>query len=194
MLFAAAAGAVVGSGIVCKWNLKTVRYALAAGLIILAAVMICKNAGVGPFGAQGTALELHGIKLIVGIACNFILGALMMIGVGLYAPCMAVIGALGMSIGAALPIMMGSCAFLMNASCFKFIKEGKYDRNATIMLSIFGCIGVFIAYKLTCMLSMHTLTYLVCIVMIITAATFYRDARKMEKKETSAASLCTERA
>ncbi len=179
MLAAAAAGALVGSGIVCKWDLKTVRYALSAGLVILAVALVCKNAGVGPFGAVGTATGLRGIKLVIGVVINFFLGALMMIGVGLYAPCMALVGALGMNIGVAFPIMMGSCAFLMNASCFKFIKEGKYDRTATIMLTIFGCIGVVIAYKIACFLSLSTLTYVVCVVMVITSGTFFRDARKM---------------
>lgn len=182
MLGAAALGAVIGSGIVCKWDLKTVRYALAAGLIILAFVLLCKNAKIGPFGATGTAIKLRGIKLVIGIVCNFVLGALMMIGVGLYAPCMALIGALGLNIGAAFPIMMGSCAFLMNASSFKFIKEGKYDRSATVMISIFGCIGVLIAYKVACFLSLHTLTYIVCCVMVITSMTFFHDARKLAKK------------
>ncbi len=160
MLAAAAAGALVGSGIVCKWDLKTVRYALSAGLVILAIALVCKNAGVGPFGAVGTATGLRGIKLVIGVVINFFLGALMMIGV-------------------AFPIMMGSCAFLMNASCFKFIKEGKYDRTATIMLTIFGCIGVVIAYKIACFLSLSTLTYVVCVVMVITSGTFFRDARRM---------------
>lgn len=180
MLGSAALGAVIGSGIVCKWDLKTVRYALSVGLVILAAVLVCKNAGVGPFGSAGVATGLRGVKLVIGVVCNFILGALMMIGVGLYAPCMALVGALGMNIGVAFPIMMGSCAFLMNASCFKFIKEGKYDRTATLMLSIFGCIGVFFAYKVACFLSMHTLTYIVCVVMLITSVTFFRDARKQQ--------------
>lgn len=85
----------------------------------------------------------------------------MMIGVGLYAPCMALVGALGMNIGVAFPIMMGSCAFLMNASCFKFIKEGKYDRTATIVLSIFGCIGVVIAYKVK-LITVHIDLYRMC--------------------------------
>ena len=154
-------------------------------MLAAAAIGALVGSGVGPFGAVGTATGLSGIKLVVGVVINFFLGALMMIGVGLYAPCMALVGALGMNIGVAFPIMMGSCAFLMNASCFKFIKEGKYDRTATIMLSIFGCIGVVIAYKVACFLSLSTLTYIVCVVMIITSATFFRDARKMSMPSES---------
>ena len=99
-------------------------------------MMGCKLMEVGPFGAAGTATGLTGIKLVLGIVINFFLGALMTIGVGLYAPCMAMIGALGMNIKSAFPIMMGSCAFLMPSCGIKFIKEGKYDRKASVMLVV----------------------------------------------------------
>lgn len=178
MLAAAMFGAIIGAGIVCKWNLKVVRYALGVGLIILAIVLFCKNSGFGPFGLVGTATGLRGAKLVIGVVINFFLGALMMIGVGLYAPCMALVSALGMNVGTAFPIMMGSCAFLMNAACFKFIKEGKYDRKAALALAVFGCIGVTLAYLLLkYAISMKALTYAVCVVMIITSIMFIKDAR-----------------
>ena len=180
MLAASIIGALVGAGIVCKWNLKMVRLGLGVGLLILAIVLACKNAGIGPFGVSGEALGLTGIKLVIGVVVNFFLGALMMIGVGLYAPCMALCAALGMNIGTAFPIMMGSCAFLMNAACFKFIKEGKYDRKAALCLALFGCVGVFIAYKVACFFSLKTLTYIICVVMIYTSIMFFRDANKTE--------------
>ena len=180
MLAASVVGALVGAGIVCKWNLKMVRLGLGVGLLILAIVLACKNAGIGPFGVSGEALGLTGIKLVIGVVVNFFLGALMMIGVGLYAPCMALCAALGMNIGTAFPIMMGSCAFLMNAACFKFIKEGKYDRKAALCLALFGCVGVFIAYKVACFFSLKTLTYIICVVMIYTSIMFFRDANKTE--------------
>ena len=180
MLAASIIGALVGAGIVCKWNLKMVRLGLGVGLLILAIVLACKNAGVGPFGVSGEALGLTGIKLVIGIVVNFFLGALMMIGVGLYAPCMALCAALGMNIGTAFPIMMGSCAFLMNAACFKFIKEGRYDRRASLYLAVFGCIGVVIAYKVACFFSLKTLTYIICCVMVYTSIMFFRDASKTE--------------
>lgn len=180
MLAASVVGALVGAGIVCKWNLKMVRLGLGVGLLILAIVLACKNAGIGPFGVSGEALGLTGIKLVIGVVANFFLGALMMIGVGLYAPCMALCAALGMNIGTAFPIMMGSCAFLMNAACFKFIKEGKYDRKAALCLALFGCVGVFIAYKVACFFSLKTLTYIICVVMIYTSIMFFRDANKTE--------------
>lgn len=178
MIGAAIVGAVLGAGIVSKWSVKFVRIGLGTSLVILAIVLASKNAGIGPFGMVGTAMGLTGIKLVVGILGNFLLGALMTIGVGLYAPCMALTNALGMSPAAAFPIMMGSCAYLMPAAGMKFIKEGKYDRKAAVMLSVFGVIGVGIAYKVASMLPMSTLTWVVIVVMLYTSVTFFRDAAK----------------
>lgn len=119
---------------------------------------------------------LSGLKLICGIAINTFLGALMTIGVGLYAPCMAMVSALGINVTAAFPIMMGSCAFLMPSAGLEFIKSGRYDRKAAAMLTIFGTIGVFIAYKVASALPLDILTGIVICVMIYTSITFFRDA------------------
>ena len=40
---------------------------------------------------------MRGAKLAVAIGGNFVLGALMTLGIGLYAPCMILVGLLGMS-------------------------------------------------------------------------------------------------
>lgn len=178
MIAAAVVGAYVGASIVCRWNVKIVRIALGCALLALATVMVCKMQGWGPFGGVGEAFSLSGIKLIVGMIGNFFLGALMMIGFGLYIPCTALISILGMSIGAAFPIMMGSCAFLMNASVPKFVKEGKYDWNATLHLAFFGSLGALAAYLLMkyCF-DLTTLTYIICVVMLYTSITFFKDAK-----------------
>lgn len=178
LLAAAAIGSYIGAGIVSKLPVKQIRIALGSALILLAIMMGCKLMNVGPFGAVGTATALTGAKLVLGIVINFFLGALMTIGVGLYAPCMAMIGALGMNIQAAFPIMMGSCAFLMPSCGIKFIKEGKYDRKASVMLTIGGVIGVLIAYFLVKQMPITVLTWIVIVVMIYTAITFFKDANK----------------
>lgn len=182
MLVAAAAGAFVGASIVSKWNIKTVRIVMACVLVACSIVTVMKTMGVGPFGVAGEALGLSGAKLIIGVVCNFFFGALMMVGFGLYAPCTALVAMLGMNIGTAFPIMMGSCALLMNVSVFKFVQEGKYDRRATLMLMFPGALGAFAAYKIACWFSLTTLTYIVCVVMLITAAMYMKDAKKDEKK------------
>lgn len=180
LLASAAIGAYIGAGIVTKWPLKTIRYALGIALILLAILMGCRQLSVGPFGATGTALALTGAKLILGVVINFFLGALMTVGVGLYAPCLAMVGALGMNVQAAFPIMMGSCAFLMPSCGIKFVKEGKYDRPAAICLTIGGMIGVFIAYFLVKKLPLDILIWIVILVMLYTSFVFFKDASKTQ--------------
>lgn len=178
LIAAAVVGSVIGASIVSKWPVRLIRYALGTALLVLAVIMACKLMNLGPFGAQGTALGLTGFKLVLGVIINFFLGAFMTVGVGLYAPCMAMIGAFGMNIKAAFPVMMGSCAFLMPSCGIKFIKEGKYDRKASILLTIGGVVGVFLAYTLVKNLPMTVLTWIVIVVMIYTSITFFRDAAK----------------
>lgn len=179
LIAAAAIGSYIGAGFVSKLPVKQIRVALGSALIILAIMMGCKLLQIGPFGAIGTATSLTGAKLILGVVINFFLGALMTVGVGLYAPCMAMIGALGMNVKAAFPVMMGSCAFLMPSCGIKFVKEGKYDRKASVMLTVGGVIGVLIAYFIVKEMPITILTWVVIVVMIYTSITFFRDAAKL---------------
>lgn len=179
MIGAAVIGAVIGAGIVSKWSVKLIRLALGCALSVVACIMIAQLLEIGIFaGTSGDALSLTGVKLIFGLVINFLLGALMTVGVGLYAPCMALVGALGMNVGAAFPIMMGSCAFLMPAASIRFIKEGKYDRKAAAVVNCAGVIGVLVAYYLVKSLPLEVLKWVVICVMFYTSATFFKDANK----------------
>lgn len=154
---------------------------MGVALILVAIITLCKINAFGPFGIIGTARGLTGTKLVIGIVANFILGILMTVGIGLYAPCMAVVLLLGMSTDVAFPIMMGSCAYLCPASGFEFIKSGKYHRGAAIPMVISGSIGVLIAGLIVTSLPLTVLTYLVCVVMVVCACMFFHDARKAAK-------------
>lgn len=179
MLVAAVVGSLVSASIVTKFDRKKVRYALFVGLFLLATVVLMRNLGVGPFGTQGTALGLTGIKLVIAVVGNFIFGALMSIGVGLYAPCMAMVLALGMDAGCAFPAMMGSCAFLMAfGNGPKFIKEAKIDIVASWTQAIAGSVGVFVAYYLVKSLPLDTLTKVIVVVVYFTAFLYLKDAIK----------------
>ena len=179
MIVASIAGAYLAAGIVSKFNRKKVRIAMFIAMFILATIMLCKLLGVGPFGEVGTAMGVRGIKLVIAIVVNFILGGLMSIGVGLYAPCMALCVLLGLDTGCAFPAMMGSCAFLMAfGNSPKFIQEGRYDPVACWTQAIGGAIGVFLAYYVVKSLSLRTLTFVVVAVCYITSFLFLHDAIK----------------
>ena len=181
MIGSAIIGSVIGAKIISKMDIMKIRVVMGVALIIVAAITLCKINAVGPFGIIGTARGLSGAMLVAGVIGNFILGVLMTAGIGLYAPCMALVLLLGMSADVAFPIMMGSCAFLCPACGITFIKEGKYQRGVTIPMVITGVIGVLIAGFIVTSLPLTLLTYLVCVVMVICALLFFHDARSQRK-------------
>ena len=183
MLVASVLGSALMANVVSKFDRKKVRYALFVGLFLLATSVLMKVMNWGPFGTVGTAMSLRGIKLVIAVVGNFVFGALMSIGVGLYAPCMAMVLALGMDAGCAFPAMMGSCAYLMafgNGS--KFIAEGRYDMFASWMQAIFGACGVFVAYLFVESLSLNTLTKVIVVIVYFTAFLYLHDAIKKGSK------------
>lgn len=182
MFICAAVGSFGFASIVTKWPRNKIRIALGTIMIPLAAIMLCKNLGVGPFGIVGTATGLSGWKLIVAAALNILWGALMDIGFGLYAPCMATCLLLGVDAATCFPVFMGSCACLMPACSIEFIKSHRYDVSHTIGNAIGGCIGVFIAWKLVTGLPMFWLINLICIVLLWTSYTLLSAAKKDKAK------------
>ena len=119
---------------------------------------------------------MTGTKLIIGLAINFLLGALMTLGIGLYAPCMIMVNLLGMDPTAAFPIMMGSCAFLMPIGGVQFARKGGDDLRAAVGLAVGGVPGVLIAAFWVVSLSLGTVRWLVLAVVIYTALMMLRSA------------------
>ena len=112
-------------------------------LLIAAAIVMVTRLQFPPSG--GEALGLRGPLLAVGLAANFMLGAIMTLGIGLYAPCMILISLLGMNEKTAYPIMMGSCAFLMPAASVQFVRSGRYDLRASLGLALGGAPAALLA-------------------------------------------------
>jgi uncharacterized membrane protein YfcA len=174
LIAAAVAGAWLGAGIVSGFSRRAVQIGMGTALLIAAGFMLASQLQLMPGG--GTALALTGAKLGIGLAINFVLGALMTLGIGLYAPCMIMIAMLGMDPTAAFPIMMGSCAFLMPVGGLQFVRKGGYDLRAAVGLAIGGIPGVLIAAYIVRSLSLDMVRWLVVVVVIYTAAMLLRSA------------------
>jgi len=187
MLAAATAGAYLGAGVVAKFDERKVQLVMGFALLATAFLMTSGQMGWTASLGTGEAIGLTGGKLVFAIIANFILGALMTAGVGLYAPCMALVYMLGMTPRVAFPIMMGSCAFLMPVASIKFIKEAAYDRKASMAITIAGSVGVFIAAYLVKSMPISVLTWLVIGVILYTSLTMLKSAAKNKKAEKTAA-------
>jgi uncharacterized membrane protein YfcA len=174
LIAASVLGAWLGAGIVASWSRRTVQLGMGLALLAAAGFMLARQTGWLPGGSD--ALGLSGVKLAVGLAGNFVLGALMTLGIGLYAPCMVMVSLLGMNDRTAFPIMMGSCAFLMPTGSAQFIRKASYDLKAAVGLAIGGVPGVLIAAFVVTELPLGAVRWLVVVVVIYTAVMLLRAA------------------
>jgi uncharacterized membrane protein YfcA len=174
MLVSAVLGAWFGAGWVARWPRRAIQVGMGVALFLAAMLFIATNLGWIPGG--GAAAGLSGWTLVLAACVNLLLGALMTLGVGLYAPCLILISLLGMSPLAAFPIMMGSCALLMPVAGVRFIRAGRYNRAAALGLTLGGIPGVLCAVYLVRSLPLFWLRWLVVIVVLYTALVMLRSA------------------
>jgi len=178
LIGASVVGAWFGAGMVSRWPRRTIQIAMGFALLAAAGLMMMAQLKLFPIG--GESLGLDGLRLWLGVAGNFAFGALMTIGIGLYAPCMVMVYLLGMKPLAAFPIMMGSCAFLMPVGSVRFIRTNRYSMRAALGLALGGIPGVLLAAYLVKSLPLGAIRWLVVAVVVYTAARMLQSA--MAKK------------
>jgi uncharacterized membrane protein YfcA len=175
MIAAAVLGSWLGAGVVAGWSKRKIQVGMGTALLVAATLMLITQiqtltgSRILPLG--GDALGVRGVLLVVAIAANFMLGALMTLGIGLYAPCMILVSLLGMNPTAAFPIMMGSCAFLMPVGSLRFIRERAYSLPNALGLAIGGTPAVLVAALLVVSMNLTTARWLVIAVVLYTAVT-----------------------
>ena len=175
MIVAGGIGAWFGAGVVARWPRRTVQRAMAIALIFTALVITLRQLDVFPRG--GDAIGLSGVALIVAVLANALFGSLVSLGIGNYAPCMAVIYSLGMSPKVAFPIMAGSAAIMMPAAAYRFWKSGRFDRRTALGLTLGGIPGVLVAVYLVKELPVKALLWVVAVVLLYTAATLWSSSQ-----------------
>jgi uncharacterized membrane protein YfcA len=187
LIAASVLGSWLGAGVVAKWPRRKIQIGMGIALLAAAALFVIKNLDEmrgTPVIAGGEAIGLSGALLLVGIVGNFILGALMTLGIGLYAPCLIMISLLGMAPTTAFPIMMGSCAFLMPVGSVRFIREGSYDRRAAIGLALGGIPAALIAGLIVKSLPLTWVRWLVVLVVLYTSIMMLRAAARERRQAT----------
>jgi uncharacterized membrane protein YfcA len=174
MIAASVAGASLGARIVSRFSRRGVQITMGIALLVAAGIFIAQGADLLPGG--GEARGLAGPVLFLACGVNFILGALMSAGVGLYAPCLILLCLLGMNPIAAFPIMMGSCGCLMPISGLQFIRCRRYDLRAALGLALGGIPGVLLAAFAVKSLPLVWLRWLVVIVVLYSSVAMLRSA------------------
>jgi uncharacterized membrane protein YfcA len=178
MIVAAVLGSIAGVGVVVRWPRRKIQIGMGVALLVAAALFLMTQYNVKLAG--GDTLGLSGTRLLIGLAGNFALGVLMMLGIGLYGPCLLLVSLLGMNPTAAFPIMMGSCAFLMPIASMRFVRTGTYHKQAAWGLAIGAVPAVIIAAFLVRSLPLYAVRWLVIVVVLYTAINLLATARQID--------------
>ena len=184
LIGAAVVGSWLGAGFVVSWSRRSVQLGMGLALLAAATLMLLSLLHLTPAG--GDAIGLSGGSLLFAAAMNFGLGALMTLGIGLYAPCMILVSLLGMNPTTAFPIMMGSCAFLMPVASARFIRGNGFHPRAALGLLVGGIPAVLIAAFIVKSLDLNTVRWLVVVVVVYTAAGLLRAAMRERAAELPA--------
>ncbi|HEM5088966.1 TPA: sulfite exporter TauE/SafE family protein [Streptococcus suis] len=176
MAAAAFTGAFVGAKVTQKWDTKKVQRILGILLIIAACFMVYRMI-INP-GADLTneVKGLTGWKLAVGIAFDFMVGMLMSMGLGNYAPELIFFSLMGISPAVALPVMMLNAAMIMTAGAKQFIQSGRVNWQGVPGIIVGGVLGVLTAAFFLSNLDINNLKILVVFVAAYTGFTLLRSS------------------
>lgn len=176
MIAASILGAWLGAGVVARLPRRAVQAGMGAALAAAAALFIAANLHWMPLGGHASALA--GWRWALAVGGNFMLGALMTLGIGLYAPCLILLSLLGLNPRAAFPIMMGSCAFLMPVGGLRFVRMRRYSLPVALGFALGGPLAVLIAAYLVKSMPLTWLRWLVAVVVLYAAALMLHSARR----------------
>ena len=174
MVASATIGAWLGVGIVSGLPRRAIQLSMGAALLIAAIFFTMANLGAFPVG--GTAMALSGWRFGLAVGVNFVLGALMSVGIGPYAPSMVVLALLGLHPLGAFPIMMGTCGIVQPVASLRFFKTGRFAFGPSLGLTLGGVVGVLIAIFIVRQLPLLALRWLVIVVVTYAAVTMLRSA------------------
>ena len=169
-------GGWIGAGIVASLPRRTIQLAMGVALSAAAALMLAGMLGVMPAGSTATTFPAP--SFAIAIAVSVVLGALLTIGIGNYAPSLIVFSLLGMNPRAAFPIMMGSGAFVATIAGVRFVARGRFHHRAAVGLAVGGVPGVLVAAILVQSLPLEALRWVVIVVVVYSAISLLRPSRQ----------------
>jgi uncharacterized membrane protein YfcA len=176
MVAAGGIGAWVGTGIVVRWPRQLIQRAMAIALLVTAAFMAVRM--LASLSLDAGSVGFTGAALVIAVVANLIIGALTSLGIGNYAPTMAVTFMLGMNAKAVFPVMAASAAVILPAAAIRFYRAGRFDRRTALGLAAGGIPGVLVAAFLVKELPLTVVKWVVVVVLLYTAVTLWMSSLK----------------
>lgn len=176
MALSAFAGAFFGARVSSNWNTQKVQRILGILLLIAAAFTVYRMITNPGEGLDTNIRGLYGWQLIAGIIFEFIIGILMSMGLGNYAPELIFFSLMGISPAIALPVMMLNAAMILVAGAKQFIESGRVNWPGIGGIIIGGILGVLTAAFFLTGLSVEHLKILVVVIVTYTGFTLLKTS------------------
>lgn len=190
-LIVSAIGAYAGGFFIYKLDVNKLRLGMGCVLFIVAVVMVLGVLGLTGVGGDSNGVE--GVNLIFLGIISFVLGILTNIGIGVYAPLLAVITMFGMEASYAYPLMMGCSSIVTTVTAIHFAQESRksdrplYDRKTALIMMLTGWIGVILGYSVVTSIPLDALKVIIVLVIIYTAVMMiYQGVKKTVDKVAEA--------
>lgn len=174
MTISAVLGAYIGPMITKNWDENLVQKSLSIALFVGALIIIIRTIIVTEHNSTDKS-GLTGWILFIGILLNFILGILMTIGLGNYAPSLIFFTLIGVNPAIAFPVMMLDSALIMPIATIQFIKQNKIQWVGLFGIIIGGVVGVFIAVYFIKSLPVQILNWLVIGVALFSSYSLWKE-------------------
>ena len=179
MVIAGGIGAWFGTGVVVSWPRRTVQRAMSIALVVTAAFIsmrILLNLSLD----EGT-LGLSGAALVIAVVGSLVIGSLTSLGIGNYAPTMAMTFMLGMNAKAVFPVMATSASVILPAAAIRFYRSGRFDKRTAIGFALGGIPGVLIAVYVVKSLPLTVVKWIVVAVLLYTSATLWKSSQQADR-------------
>lgn len=176
MVVAGGVGAWFGAGFVSHLPRRTIQRAISIALLVTAGFMAMSMMASLSLNAGTTGFT--GAALAIAIVASLVIGSLTSLGIGNYAPTMAVTYMLGMNAKAVFPIMASSAAVILPAAAIRFYRSGRFDRRIAFGLTAGGIPGVLVAAFLVKSLPLGVLKWVVVGVLLYTSMTLWMSSRR----------------
>lgn len=163
LITATCIGGILGASIVSKLNAQAIRFIMLIAFPTIIFLIMSNHFHWLPIGGDKTAL--HGSELLIGCIGLFFAGILTTAGVGLFALIQAVLFCLGMSPLVAFPIMTAAGAVQQPLSTTIFVLKNKVPLKKSLLISLYGVMGVLIAIPVITRMSTNKLHFLLILVL-----------------------------
>lgn len=175
MVIAGGIGAWYGTGLVVHLPRREIQRAMAIALLLTAGFIALRMLA-NLSHTEGT-IGLRGLSLLVAVLASLVIGSLTSLGIGNYAPTMAVTYLLGMNAKAVFPIMAASASLILPAAALRFYRAGRFSRQAALGFALGGIPGVLVAAFVVKELPLGTVKWIVVGVLLYTSATLWMSSR-----------------